>query len=110
MTNENIENWFKDFTDMMNPQAAKEEVVLEAIWCMNNPIFTKHTYDGSTRESKSVRITEGDLVIVEDGKLATTKTKDFTHKIIGCYGTIDSSKLYVNIIDLNSLELSKVEL
>lgn len=55
------------------------------------------------------RIMEGMEVAVENGKLINCKGLP-THRIIGCYGTIDSRSLSIQVVNLQTYEPSIIKL
>ena len=57
---------------------------LSAIW-LDRPI--------RTNKGKKIRINEGTLINVVDGKIQGDAV-NFNSKVIGCYGTVDSKKLW----------------
>lgn len=78
------------------------EVLMEAIW-LNRKLLLPNG-------ERHIRITEGMSVQIENNELVDAKSGIATHKIIGCYGTIDSSILFINVMDLQTLELSTLKL
>ena len=79
ITNKQVEDWFNNLTEIMKPILGKEIMVLAAIW-LDKPIMTD--------EGKKRRITEG-MEISVDGSC------QLTHKIIGCYGTVEIGRAHV---------------
>jgi hypothetical protein len=69
-----------------------KEHELAAIW-LEKPL--------QTATEKTVRIAPDHLVKVEDGNLVDCIGEP-THKVIGCYGTVTSSKLSFLLIDLQT--------
>lgn len=55
----------------------------------------------------TIRITDGDLVTIKDGKLVNEGEN--THVITTCWGTLNSD-FSISVADLKTLELSKVKL
>lgn len=71
------------------------EMELAAIW-MEKPILFA---DGT----KKSRLSEGMEICVWEDKIVNWQVSyPYTHKIIGCFGTIDSSMLYMTIMDLQT--------
>jgi len=64
------------------------EMELAAIWLHKGAFVEREG-----RVKRTVRITKGDVICVIDGELASCATMKPTHKIIACYGTIDSREL-----------------
>lgn len=87
-------NGTKSFANPLQPEMEGE---LAAIW-LDKPI--------NTSDGIKTRITEGMSVRIEDNKLIPEG--DFTHKILGCFGTFTSSKLYIQVIDLETLKISNL--
>lgn len=78
------------------------EMCLAAIW-LNRSVLLPNG-------EKHQRITDGMILKIENDSIVDSTDKKATHKIIGCYGTIDSSLLYINVIDLETLHLSQIKL
>lgn len=81
------------FADLIEPG----EVELAAIWFIGNPVTLP-----SGR--KAVRVTIGDEITVQDGTLVNSTTGIATHRVIGCFGTINSSRLCFNTINISTNE------
>lgn len=69
-----------------------QEHELAAIW-LEKPL--------KTATERTVRITEGHLVAIKDGQLVDC-TGEPTHKVIGCQGTVTSSRLSFTLLDLKT--------
>lgn len=82
-----------------NFKELNQDMELAAIWLQAKPFITR---DG--KRMRSVRLTKGDLINVIDGELVSCAIAEPTHKIIGCYGTICSSKLRFMAINLKTNE------
>jgi hypothetical protein len=88
----NLQNFFKDLNDSL----FVKEMELAAIW-MEKPVVTE--------TERTVRLTEGHKIRVEDGKIVDCEPgKPATHKILGCFGTVSSSSLGFTLMDINSNE------
>jgi hypothetical protein len=88
----NFLNFFKDLNDSL----FVKEMELAAIW-MEKPIVTSN--------ERTVRLTNGHEVRVENGKIVDcSPDKPATHKILGCYGTVSSSSLGMVLMDLKTNE------
>lgn len=91
--------WFAYIIQCINPnKPAKKHIT--ALW-IDTPVMTSRTY---TR-----RIEEGDFIMVQDGRLKDCKGKP-THRITGCYEKTEHTAAQISIIDLNTLELSTINL
>jgi len=81
-----------EFFDGLSDLYTKEHE-LAAIW-LEKPL--------QTATERTVRIAEGHLVKVENGKLVDCGEP--THKVIGCMGTVTSSSLSFILTDLQTNE------
>lgn len=81
-----LNDFFKGLGEMYS-----KEYELAAIW-LEKPL--------QTSTERTVRITAGHFVRVENGRLVDCGEP--THKVIGCYGTVNSSTLSFILIDLKN--------
>lgn len=97
-----INELFETLAQAMNP-ANNKTMPLAAIW-LEKPL--------QTSTQKTLRITEGHLVHVDDkGELQDcTEKTPATHRITGCYGKIGDTDLHFSAINLKSLELIKIKI
>uniref|UniRef100_A0A6M3LD28 Uncharacterized protein n=1 Tax=viral metagenome TaxID=1070528 RepID=A0A6M3LD28_9ZZZZ len=87
MNNKNIESWVDDLTKILKP-ILPEIMPLTGIWFSEGIEINGEKY---------YRLHEGMIL-------------PGNNKIIGCYGTIDNSVLFVNLVNLNTLKLLRVDL
>lgn len=91
---------FEVLASIVKPPSNKT-MPLAAIW-LNKPIWTAKTV---TR-----RIEEGDLVVIQNKELKDCIDQKPTHRITGCYGKWDNSDLHINVIDLKTQELTRIDI
>jgi len=101
ITNKQMDDWFEKFSDMLKPilEQAKEVGEIKAVW-LEQKVRTNR---GNVR-----RITEGMQISVADGVIMSKG--NLTHKILGCFGSIDSGILFVNVINIETMQLSRIDL
>jgi len=87
MNNKNIESWVDDLTKILKP-ILPEIMPLTGFWFSEGVEINGEKY---------YRLHEGMIL-------------PGNNKIIGCYGTIDNSVLFVNLVNLNTLKLLRVDL
>lgn len=92
---------FDNLGEFLRQQAKKHEALnevmpLAAIW-LEKPVNGK------------VRYTEGDLICLDDDD-NIIESDHASHKILGCFGTVDSSILEMMVMDLISNETKIIEL
>lgn len=76
-----------------------EQRELAAIW-LNKPVVTS--------KGRTVRIAPDDLITIENGLLVDNKETP-THKIIACFGTLNS-QFEITVVDLSTNEPSQIKL
>ena len=86
-----IQNFFVDLT-----RSQMKLYPLAALW-FEKPI--------QMPDKKTARLTKGDVIRIEDGKIVDCLTwEKATHVIISGKGRLDSSELYMEVADLDTNE------
>ena len=96
ITDKQVEDWFKSFAEIFSIEG---EFELKAIH-LNRQVVTSEGFTKRITEGMQVRIIDGDL----------QESGSFTHKILGCFGTITSDNLNIMVQNLNTLKLGRVKL
>ena len=76
---------------------------LAAIW-LSKPVWLERT--------KSGRIEAGDRLRIENNSIVdiVIPDKQATHQVIGCYGNISDTILYFELMDLQTSEITKLDI
>lgn len=96
---------FNHLLEIFSPidKLAQDEMELAAIW-LNRPITLPNG-------SKVSRLSAGMKINVIDGEVVCSiPFKPASHKIIGCYGNISNTKLFMQALDLSTMEPSIINM
>lgn len=100
----NLADFLKDQLNILS-KINSEEIEMEAIY-LEKPIIYNEEIKGWT-----CRMKPGDEIIVIGGEIVGRRLSDkSTHRVIGVYGTINSSMLSATVISLDTLELEILKL
>jgi len=97
ITDKQVEQWFDSFGKLIAPILGEME--LGAIW-LNKKV--------ATSSGPTLRITEGMNVRVINNELQ--ESGELTHRVLGCFGCLDSTGLNLMTLNLETLELNKINL
>jgi len=86
-------------------QSYTKMVGMAAIW-LNKPIYINR----DNQIVKASRICAGNLLSIEDGVIVDYKEHSYPHyKVVKCTGTIDNSRLEMEVQNLDTEELTTIK-